>query len=143
MRHKRKEPHPTATWWQGERIAFAAKENFPSSQALMSTPKRAFACHLQVQNQALEVFLFDQTLFFFLSNKRRKHTSADKTRLRYIFTVNKQQHVGGHKDKERQLITFLHDEGKQTTESDYTRFLLLYQQWLLRNSTSDWLEWAG
>ncbi|GFV35729.1 hypothetical protein TNCV_1261791 [Trichonephila clavipes] len=54
----------------------------------------------------------------------------------------RQRHVGGHKDKEMMLITFLHDEGKQK-ESDYTRFLLLYQQWLLRNNSSDWLEWAG
>ncbi|GFS54518.1 hypothetical protein TNCV_1742731 [Trichonephila clavipes] len=28
-------------------------------------------------------------------------------------------------------------------KSDYTRFLLLYQQWLLRNNSSDWLERTG
>ncbi|GFW15029.1 hypothetical protein TNCV_983211 [Trichonephila clavipes] len=36
-----------------------------------------------------------------------------------------------HKDTELQLVTFLHDDDKQTKEIDYTRF-----------RSSDWIEWT-
>ncbi|GFW94790.1 hypothetical protein TNCV_4248301 [Trichonephila clavipes] len=72
-----------------------------------------------------------------MRNFRRSPSKADDKQQRY---------VGGHKDKELQLFTFLHDEGKQTKRAQDTRdprFLLLYRQRLLRNSSSDWTEWAG
>ncbi|GFW18677.1 transposable element Tcb2 transposase [Trichonephila clavipes] len=72
-----------------------------------------------------------------------------KTQLRYIFTLNRENfndyilNKTGNDKQQQRLFTFLHVEGKQTKKSDYTRFWLLYRQWLLRNSSSDWIEWAG
>ncbi|GIY18016.1 hypothetical protein CEXT_613491 [Caerostris extrusa] len=61
MRHKRKRtPPPTSHRRKEEQNIFG------EGKPLCQHRNRAFACHLQVQNRALAVFLFKNTSFFFL-----------------------------------------------------------------------------